>query len=88
MGETLWEAFWLLVVGMGSAFFVLYLIGVSGRFLISRVNSLEEDKTILPESISAQGHSILPLHVAVITAAVEEATNGQGKIENIQKIEL
>ena len=42
MGVNLLEALLLLVIGMGSAFFVLFLIGVIGKFLIKWTNTQAE----------------------------------------------
>jgi len=83
MGENLLEALTLLIVGMGSAFFVLFLIGVIGQFLITWTNYQAENR-ILPQNNVHRN----PTHIAVITAAVEQVTEGEGRISNIQKIEL
>ncbi|MBK8621277.1 MAG: hypothetical protein IPN79_05820 [Saprospiraceae bacterium] len=83
MGVNLLEALLLLVIGMGSAFFVLFLIGVIGKFLIKWTNTQAEKLILTPNNV--QQH---PTHIAVITAAVEQVTQGEGRISNIQKIEL
>ena len=88
MGNILLEAFWLLIVGMGSAFFVLFLIGVSGKFLIVWVNSSEAGEQKSSVSLHNAGKAVLPAHLAVITATVEEVTGGEGSIQSIQKIEI
>lgn len=86
MGELLLEACWLLVVGMGSAFFVLFLIGVLGRLLI-RWTNLQVEKIssatspLVPHAISENQH-----HVAVIAAVVDSLTDGEGHVDTIQKI--
>jgi oxaloacetate decarboxylase gamma subunit len=83
MGENLLEALTLLIVGMGSAFFVLFLIGVIGQFLITWTNYQAENRIIPKNNVHRN-----PAHIAVITAAVEQVTEGEGRISNIQKIEL
>lgn len=88
MGDILLEAFWLLIVGMGSAFFVLFLIGVSGKFLIVWVNASEVSEQKSSESLNKAEKAVLPVHLAVITATVEEVTRGEGKLHSIQKIEI
>lgn len=87
MGDILLEAFWLLIVGMGSAFFVLFLIGVSGKILIRLVNNAEESGLKSPDIANRDGKSIQAIHLAVISAAVEEVTQGKGSVQSIQKIE-
>lgn len=88
MREILLEAFWLLIVGMGSAFFVLFLIGVSGKILINILNRSEEGGLKSPETTRREGNSIHAAHLAVISAAVEEVTRGEGSVQSIQKIEI
>jgi Na+-transporting methylmalonyl-CoA/oxaloacetate decarboxylase gamma subunit len=88
MGDVLMQALWLLIVGMGSAFFVLFLIGVSGKFLITWVNTLEEDGQKPAEVPVTDQKSIQSVHMAVITATVQEVTWGEGRVVNIQKIEI
>jgi hypothetical protein len=83
MGENLLEALTLLIVGMGSAFFVLFLIGVIGQFLITWTNYQAENRIISQNNVHRN-----PTHIAVITAVVEQVTEGEGRISNIQKIEL
>lgn len=83
MGENLLEALTLLIVGMGSAFFVLFLIGVIGQFLITWTNYQAESSIISQNNVHRN-----PTHIAVITAVVEQVTEGEGRISNIQKIEL
>ncbi len=83
MGENLLEALILLIVGMGSAFFALFLIGVIGQFLIKWTNHQAENRIIPQNNVHRN-----PTHIAVITAVVEQVTEGEGRISNIQKIEL
>lgn len=86
MGDLLLEACWLLVVGMGSAFFVLFLIGVMGRLLI-RWTNLQVDKIASATSpIQSRSNAGNQQHVAVITAVVDTITDGEGKVDSIQKI--
>lgn len=87
MSDILLEAFWLLIVGMGSAFFVLFLIGVSGKILIRLVNNAEESGLKSPDIANRDGKSIQAIHLAVISAAVQEVTQGEGIVQSIQKIE-
>lgn len=88
MGDILLESFWLLIVGMGSAFFVLFLIGVSGKLLINLVNKSDESALKSSGEIFRDGNSIQAAHMAVISAVVEEITQGEGSVQSIQKIQI
>jgi len=85
MSNVLKEAFGLLAVGMGSAFFVLFLISILGRLLIRWINGTvkEESGTLLH---SSKNNSAESQHIAALTSVVDIITDGEGSISNIQKI--
>ncbi|MFZ1705677.1 MAG: OadG family protein [Saprospiraceae bacterium] len=85
MESSLVEAFWLMIVGMGTVFFVLFLIGVCGRLLIKWVNTFQDVQISSKHSVHLQGDRIPVEHVAILSAVVEEITQGTGQIDQISK---
>ena len=88
MEDSIKEAIWLLFVGMGSVFFIFYLIGESANFLIRWVNSLSFDKSQALKNTNTLHNGIHPERIAIMAAVIDKVTAGKGKIESIQKIEL
>lgn len=86
MSNVLKEAFGLLAVGMGSAFFVLFFISILGRLLIRWINHTahSEPKSLLTTSKNSPAGTE---HIAVLTSVVEVVTEGEGRIAGIQKIQ-
>ena len=72
----------LLVIGMITVFLVLLLVVVTGNILIAIVNRFIGEGEAKSNKISPSTSSN---KVAVITAAVEAFTEGQGHIKKIQK---
>lgn len=79
MSEEFSTALSLLVIGMITVFIVLLLVVITGRLLISLVNSFDlgEDEN--------SSYKISPSKIAAITTAVDIFTAGEGRISKIEK---
>lgn len=89
MTAPIWEALELLLVGMTTVALVLGLVVLAGRLLIFLVNQTTPAaprKTRNNSSASLTSTDIDPAIVAVITAAVEIQTAGQGEIQKINPL--
>ncbi len=77
----------IFIVGMITVFTVLLLVVISGRVLVNIVNRLHVERHLdLPASETPFSNEIIASQeIAVITAAVQIATKGQGKITMIKK---
>lgn len=71
---------------MGSVFFILYIIGTIGNFLIIWVNKLSLDKAETSKINASGDKGLNPAKVAVLTVVVDQVTGGKGGIESIKKI--
>jgi oxaloacetate decarboxylase gamma subunit len=82
--ENLSEALGLLVIGMIMVIIVLWLVVGLGNLVIHLTNRFipDEIKQIDTNRSEKQIHS---KQMAAIIAAVEIITNGQGKVDSIQK---
>lgn len=78
------EAFKLMLTGMSTVFVILILVVFLGHLIIIVTNKLHQQ--ILPATEN-DSQSINPRKMAVIIAAVEDATQGIGNIASIKKIE-
>jgi oxaloacetate decarboxylase gamma subunit len=78
------QAITILLVGMITVFFILWLIMLAGKYLILLTNHFSKEiqakKPTHPETV------IDARKLAAISAAVVNITNGIGKVERIQKI--
>lgn len=74
MSPEISTALTLLAIGMITVFVVLSLVVLTGNMMIRFVNLIEPKVKAIPEQT-----------VAVITAAVEEFTQGKGHITKIEK---
>ena len=83
--ENIQDALFLLLIGMIMVFIVLWLVVGLGNLLIRLTNKyVKEDKDTQSHSgVSRTDKS--PKKIAAIIAAVDIATQGQGKIESINK---
>ena len=83
--ENIQEALLLLLIGMIMVIIVLWLVVGLGNLLIRLTNRyIKEDKDATSNSgISRTGKN--PKKIAAIIAAVDIATQGQGKINSINK---
>lgn len=79
MEENIELGFSMLLVGMTTVFIILFFVFAGGKILISFTNRFFPPETIVPSENENK-------KVAIITAAVEVATGGQGKIESIKKL--
>lgn len=79
------EALTLMVIGLITVFAVLCLIVVVGNLLISIVNKYfpEEEK---PANVAKTVAKVDAKVAQAIQAAVNQLTNGKGKVEKIEKI--
>ena len=90
MSPDVQTAFSLLLIGMLSVFVILFLVVSAGRFLIYIVNTYfpftsDEANLGIPKTIySPKGMNRKKL--AAITAAVEQVTNGRGKVVSVEKL--
>ena len=78
------EAITLMAVGMITVFFILFLIVFIGNLIIKLSNKYLPEEIIpvkLKKATEASSNTF-----AAITAAIEIATKGKGKITNIKKI--
>lgn len=83
MNESLSTALMLLAVGMLTVFFILALIVFFGDVLIRLVNRFfPEESPIAPAVRPATAD---PAALAAIVAAVEQITNGKGRVTGIRK---
>ncbi len=81
MEPTISSALSLLVVGMITVFVVLALVVMTGNLLIRIVNAFAKEIPVAPSP-----SSIDPNKLAAITAAVEIATGGKGKITKVERV--
>jgi len=82
--SNLSNAFLLLIAGMSTVFFILFLVISCGNVLIRLVNSVELDVHEVPFS-KIRNESLTSGKEAVIMAVVDILTQGKGKIEKIEK---
>jgi oxaloacetate decarboxylase gamma subunit len=84
MEPTLANGLSLLLIGMGTVFFILSIIVLTGNLLIYFTNKIENPATLtLKENVITQNGK----HIAAITSVVMTITEGKGKIDSIKKIE-
>ena len=85
------EALQLLVVGMGTVFLILALVVFLGRQLIGAVNRwlpATDRPAVAPSAGAASAASEVPPGVlAAIIAAVKMVTNGEGKVDHVERID-
>lgn len=84
MDESLSNAFSVLIVGMVTVFFILWLVVTIGNVLIKITNRFEpvvlDSQKAPPPIVRSNGA------VAAIIAAVDTLTNGKGKVTKITKV--
>jgi oxaloacetate decarboxylase gamma subunit len=81
--ENLGTALGLLLIGMIMVMIVLWLVVGIGNMLINLTNKyIQDDK---PDGNTRQGKKTHTRKVAAIAAAVDVITQGQGRVESIQK---
>jgi len=82
--QNLGEALSLMIVGMVTVFFILFLIVLIGNVIVRFSNKyLPEEKKV--EKTNKQQPSSDNIYAA-INAAINVVTNGKGKVTNIKKI--
>ena len=82
MSEELNQGLMLLAVGMITVFLILFLVVFAGNLLIRIINRFvpPEQPPIRPIKSSISGKTM-----SAIITAVEVATGGKGKIQDIEK---
>lgn len=85
MNPALEQAIELLFLGMLTVGLVLGLVVLTGRLLIQMTNATSKTVAALPVRTS-NSSSLDPAIVAVLSSAVEVATQGQGRIQKIDSI--
>ncbi|MDD2589666.1 MAG: oxaloacetate decarboxylase [Fermentimonas sp.] len=81
--ENLGTAFGLLFIGIIMVMIVLSLVVALGNLIINLTNKyMYGDK---PDGNTKQGKRVHTRKVAAIAAAVDVVTQGQGRVESIQK---
>lgn len=93
MESTTSNALILLTIGMITVFVVLLLVVIAGKALIALVNRYGDEETSeIPASLPLKNNSGLrrqhtnPAIIAAISAAVEHATHGRGRVTSINKL--
>lgn len=82
MESSIENAFILLVIGMVTVFVILSLVVLTGISIIKIINRYTH---AIP--LQKKGKSTIPPNtIAAIAAVVDQITQGQGKVENIQKL--
>jgi oxaloacetate decarboxylase (Na+ extruding) subunit gamma len=84
MESNLNNALLLLVIGMCTVFFILFIVVTGGKVLINIVNKIKVDTQDLPFA-KINTDTIHPSKVAAIHAAVQLLTNGKAKVDKIDK---
>lgn len=86
------QAFELLITGMITVFLVLGLVVLLGKFLIRITNRWQPEKRKTSRRKRSQAPRLVnenrlqPEMVAVLTAAVEIVTNGEGAVTQIDQL--
>jgi oxaloacetate decarboxylase gamma subunit len=79
MGDNLESALSLLMIGMITVFIVLALVVAIGNILIIIINKYFSKEPTLTQNIN-------PQKLAAISAAVESVSDGQARIQKIEKL--
>ena len=83
--ENIQEALLLLLIGMIMVIIVLWLVVGLGNLLIRLTNRYVKDDRDAQSHFGASRTDKNPKKIAAIIAAVDIATQGQGKINSINK---
>ncbi len=84
MESTLSNALILMVIGMISVFIVLLVVVMGGSILINFINKYYPESVISQVS-NSKDSLVSPKIMAVLTAAVLQATGGKGHIDEVLK---
>lgn len=77
-------AFELLIVGMTTVFFILFLVVLIGRVCITILNKFYPEKVI--EAIETKPGILTKNKMVAITTAINIATSGKVKVVKIERI--
>ncbi|NLD24983.1 MAG: OadG family protein [Bacteroidales bacterium] len=83
--ENIQAALVLLLIGMIMVIIVLWLVVGLGNLLIRLTNKYVKEDKDTPSNYGMSRTGKNPKRIAAIIAAVDVATQGQGKIESINK---
>ncbi|MBN2261990.1 MAG: OadG family protein [Prolixibacteraceae bacterium] len=76
----------LLGVGMVTVFLILFLVVLIGNTIIRFINRfMPEAEKPAPAAITPSS-AIDPRKMSAIVAAIQQVTNGKGKVVNIEKV--
>lgn len=85
--ESIFGALELLVVGMLTVFVILLIIIYFGKLLIYAVNKFAPAEEPTKKKVAAVAVPQIDANTkAIIESAVNQITNGTGKVTNIQKL--
>lgn len=76
----------LLLVGMLTVFFILFLVVTVGNAIIQFVNKFLPEKIILKKAKSNANNAIDKKKMAAIVSAVQIVTKGKGKVISVEKL--
>lgn len=85
--ESIFGALELLVVGMLTVFVILLIVIYFGQFLIYAVNKFApSEEPVKKKAVAVTTPQIDANTKAIIESAVNQLTNGTGKVTNIHKL--
>ena len=84
METNLINASLILLVGMSTVFFILFIVVSGGNLLIRLVNKIEVETHELPFS-RLKSDNIESSKITIIHKAVKTLTDGRGRIEKIDR---
>lgn len=86
MDNTIAEAIRLMLTGMSTVFLILVLVVLLGKVIIAITNNYSVSPTDKPKKGEGRSSEIETKKLAAIISAVETATQGQGSITSIRKL--
>ena len=91
MGESISTAILVSLIGMVTVFVILGLVVLTGKMLIRVVNTffpIEETVQTTPSTLQSktQKKSFEKSTLAAIVTTIDTITNGNGKVDKIEKI--
>ena len=84
MEDTITNVLLLLIIGMMSVFFILFIVISGGSFPIKMVNKIELDIHKVPIT-SLKTETISSNNETAVIEAIKKLTDGKAKIEYIKK---
>lgn len=84
MNQSIQEALLLMLVGMSTVFLLLGIVVWGGQGLIRLLNALARPEA--PPPLPNLPDTLERKHLAVLTAAVAQVTQGQGRLVSARKL--